>query len=171
MMRKKAKAGTKLKKVKKAQGGKLVKSIKNNKKVLSKMNKKGPKKTPTGTLTNAQKREIKSSFDNQVMERFNSKLNPTQEALDNSYNTPRRKPSLTNKKSRFKSGTTLKKAKSGSTLKKAPAGKKGKGMRSLPKAVRNKIGFAKKGKTIKKAGYGTKAKKAKSGCSTRRKKK
>ena len=180
MMRKKAKAGTKLKKVKKAQGGKLVKSIKNNKKVLSKMNKKGPKKTPTGTLTNAQKREIKSSFDNQVMERFNSKLNPTQEALDNSYNTPRRKPSLTNKKSRFKSGTTLKKAKSGtkmkkaqsgSTLKKAPAGSKGKGMRSLPKAVRNKIGFAKKGKTVKKAGYGTKAKKAKSGCSTRRKKK
>jgi hypothetical protein len=45
------------------------------------------------------------------------------------------------------------------------------GMRALPKAVRNKIGFAKKGKTVKKAGYGTKAKKAKMGCSTKRKKK
>lgn len=64
-----------------------------------------------------------------------------------------------------------KKAKSGSTLKKAPAGKKGKGLRALPKAVRNKMSFAKKGKTVKKAGYGTKAKKAKMGCSTKRKKK
>ena len=47
------------------------------------------------------------------------------------------------------------KAKSGSTLKTAPAGSKGKGMRSLPKAVRNKIGFAKKG---------SKTRKCKSGC-------
>tara|TARA_R110001592_G_scaffold142540_2_gene364634 strand:+ start:275 stop:535 length:261 start_codon:yes stop_codon:yes gene_type:complete len=48
------------------------------------------------------------------------------------------------------------KAKSGSTLKKAPAGSKGKGMRSLPKAVRNKIGFAKKGKAVKKCKSGCK---------------
>jgi protoporphyrinogen oxidase len=54
-----------------------------------------------------------------------------------------------------KSGTKVKMAKSGSTLKKAPAGSKGKGMRSLPKAVRNKIGFAKKG---------SKTRKCKSGC-------
>ena len=54
-----------------------------------------------------------------------------------------------------KSGTKVKMAKSGSTLKKAPAGSKGKGMRSLPKAVRNKIGFAKKG---------SKTSKCKSGC-------
>jgi protoporphyrinogen oxidase len=56
-----------------------------------------------------------------------------------------------------KSGTKAKmKAKSGSTLKKAPAGSKGKGMRSLPKAVRNKIGFAKKGKAVKKCKSGCK---------------
>jgi len=54
-----------------------------------------------------------------------------------------------------KSGAKVKMAKSGSTLKKAPAGSKGKGMRSLPKAVRNKIGFAKKG---------SKTRKCKSGC-------
>lgn len=55
----------------------------------------------------------------------------------------------------------MKKAKTG--LKQAPAGSKGKGMRALPKAVRNKIGFAKKGKkVVKKAGYG-KSMKAKSG--------
>ena len=54
-----------------------------------------------------------------------------------------------------KSGTKVKMAKSGSTLKKAPAGSKGKGIRSLPKAVRNKIGFAKKG---------SKTRKCKSGC-------
>ena len=35
-------------------------------------------------------------------------------------------------------------------LKKTPAGKKGKGLRSLPKAVRNKIGFMKKGGQVKK---------------------
>ena len=46
-----------------------------------------------------------------------------------------------------------------------------KGLKKLPTAVRNKMGYAKKGKTVKKAGYGTKAKKAKMGCSTRRKKK
>jgi len=42
-------------------------------------------------------------------------------------------------------------------LKKAPAGKKGKGMRSLPKAVRNKIGFAKSGGKMTKKKYGGKA--------------
>tara|TARA_R110000868_G_scaffold83512_1_gene235647 strand:+ start:50 stop:556 length:507 start_codon:yes stop_codon:yes gene_type:complete len=168
MMRKKAKSGTK---VKKAQGGIIktgLKAIKNNKKVLEKMNKKGSKNLPNGKLTEKQKQKISNSFDNQAMERFNAEPNPTQEALDNSYNTSRRKPSLTNKKP---NRLTKKKAKSGSTLKKAPAGSKGKGMRSLPKAVRNKIGFAKKGKTVKKAGYGTKAKKAKMGCSTKKRKK
>ena len=33
---------------------------------------------------------------------------------------------------------------------KTPAGKKGKGLRALPKAVRNKIGFMKKGGRVKK---------------------
>jgi hypothetical protein len=65
----------------------------------------------------------------------------------------------------------MKKAKSG--LKKAPAGPKGKGMRSLPKDVRNKIGFAKKGtkkgmvrKTARKAYMkkGGSTRKCKSGC-------
>ena len=44
-------------------------------------------------------------------------------------------------------------------LKKAPAGKKGKGMRSLPKAVRNKIGFKKKGGVATKMKSGGVAKK------------
>jgi hypothetical protein len=35
-------------------------------------------------------------------------------------------------------------------LKKPPAGKKGKGLRALPKAVRNKMGFMKKGGRVKK---------------------
>ena len=35
-------------------------------------------------------------------------------------------------------------------LKKPPAGKKGKGLRKLPKAVRNKMGFMKKGGLAKK---------------------
>ena len=35
-------------------------------------------------------------------------------------------------------------------LKKTPAGKKGKGLRALPKAVRNKMGFMKKGGRVKK---------------------
>ena len=65
----------------------------------------------------------------------------------------------------------MKKAKSG--LKKAPAGKKGNGMRALPKAVRNKIGFAKKGtkkgmvrKTARKAYMkkGGSTRKCRSGC-------
>tara|TARA_R100000544_G_C2223417_1_gene59010 strand:- start:1265 stop:1732 length:468 start_codon:yes stop_codon:yes gene_type:complete len=65
----------------------------------------------------------------------------------------------------------MKKAKSG--LKKAPAGSKGNGMRALPKAVRNKIGFAKKGtkkgmvrKTARKAYMkkGGSTRKCKSGC-------
>jgi protoporphyrinogen oxidase len=62
-------------------------------------------------------------------------------------------------------GKTMKKAQSGSTLKKAPAGSKGKGLRSLPKAVRNKMGYAKKGKTVtKKAKSGGRMKKCKYGC-------
>ena len=68
-----------------------------------------------------------------------------------------------------KTGTKMKKAQSGSTLKKAQAGSKGNGMRALPKAVRNKMGYAKKGKTVMKAGYGKMTKKAKMGCSTKRK--
>ena len=156
-MRKKAKSGTK---VKKAQGGIIktgLKAIKNNKKVLKKMNKKGPKNLPNGKLTEKQKQKIKNSFDNQAMERFNAKPNPTQEALDNSYNTPRRKPSLTNKKP---NRLTKKKAKSGTKMKKATYGK----------TMKAKSGI-KKGKTVKKAGYGTKAKKAKMGCSTKKRKK
>ena len=35
-------------------------------------------------------------------------------------------------------------------LRKPPAGKKGKGLRKLPKAVRNKMGFMKKGGRVKK---------------------
>ena len=35
-------------------------------------------------------------------------------------------------------------------LKQPPAGKKGKGLRSLPKDVRNKMGFMKKGGRVKK---------------------
>ena len=35
-------------------------------------------------------------------------------------------------------------------LKQPPAGKKGKGLRKLPKAVRNKMGFLKKGGRVKK---------------------
>ena len=35
-------------------------------------------------------------------------------------------------------------------LKQPPAGKKGKGLRKLPKAVRNKMGFMKKGGRVKK---------------------
>tara|TARA_B110000858_G_scaffold139912_1_gene158845 strand:- start:35 stop:340 length:306 start_codon:yes stop_codon:yes gene_type:complete len=37
--------------------------------------------------------------------------------------------------------------KGGETLKKVPAGKKGKGLKKLPKAVRNKIGFKKRWKS------------------------
>jgi len=47
-------------------------------------------------------------------------------------------------------------------MKKAPAGKKGKGLRKLPKAVRNKMGYAKKGtKVSKKMKYGGTAMKPK----------
>ena len=35
-------------------------------------------------------------------------------------------------------------------MKPVPAGKKGKGLRKLPKAVRNKMGFMKKGGRVKK---------------------
>ena len=35
-------------------------------------------------------------------------------------------------------------------LKKVPAGKKGKGLKKLPKQVRNKMGFMKKGGRVKK---------------------
>ena len=48
-----------------------------------------------------------------------------------------------------KAGYGMKKAKSG--LKKPSAGKKHAGLRALPKAVRNKMGYAKKGKGVKKA--------------------
>mgnify|MGYP000061665044 FL=1 len=34
-------------------------------------------------------------------------------------------------------------------LKKVPTGKKGKGLKKLPKSVRNKIGFMKKGGKVK----------------------
>ena len=47
----------------------------------------------------------------------------------------------------------VKKAKSG--LKKPSAGKKHAGLRSLPKPVRNKMGYAKKGTKKKKAQYGS----------------
>ena len=35
-------------------------------------------------------------------------------------------------------------------LKKVPTGKKGKGLKKLPKSVRNKMGFMKKGGRVKK---------------------
>ena len=38
-------------------------------------------------------------------------------------------------------------------MKPVPAGKKGKGLRKLPKAVRNKMGFMKKGGRVKKKKY------------------
>jgi len=153
----KAKSGTK---VKKAQGGtKVLKQIAKNKKVLAalKLSKRKPK------LTEKQKEEILTSYNNvgdtkAIRTKRNTKKLSAEEELANSYNTTRRvKP----------------KGKHGKTMK-ARAGLKtptNNGMRALPKAVRNKIGFAKKGKTVKKAGYGTKAKKAKMGCSTKRKKK
>ena len=34
-------------------------------------------------------------------------------------------------------------------LKRAPAGKKGKGLKKLPKKVRNKMGFMKKGRKVR----------------------
>ena len=37
-------------------------------------------------------------------------------------------------------------------MKPVPAGKKGKGLRKLPKEVRNKMGFLKKGGRVKKTG-------------------
>ena len=40
-------------------------------------------------------------------------------------------------------------------MKPVPAGKKGKGLRKLPKEVRNKMGFKKKGGTMKMMGGGT----------------
>jgi hypothetical protein len=63
-----------------------------------------------------------------------------------------------------------KKAKSGTKVKKAKAGLKTPkpnqvGLRKLPKAVRNKMGYAKKGKTVaKKAKSGAKMTKCKYGC-------
>ena len=44
----------------------------------------------------------------------------------------------------------MSKKKSEKKLKPVPAGKKGKGLRKLPKAVRNKMGFMKKGGRVKK---------------------
>lgn len=72
-----------------------------------------------------------------------------------------------------KSGTKAKKAGYGKTMKaksglKTPK-KNQKGLKALPTAVRNKMGYAKKGKkVVKKAGYG-KSMKAKAGCRTRKK--
>ena len=68
-----------------------------------------------------------------------------------------------------KSGTKVKKAGYGKSMK-AKAGKKLKkpnnaGLKALPRAVRNKMGFAKKGKTVaKKAKSGGRMKKCKYGC-------
>ena len=45
------------------------------------------------------------------------------------------------------------------TKKKIPAGKKGKGLRKLPKPVRNKMGFMKKGVRVKKKKQGFKDRK------------
>ena len=44
-------------------------------------------------------------------------------------------------------------------LKKVPAGKKGKGLKKLPKQVRNKMGFMKKGGKVKKKKQGYKDRK------------
>ena len=44
-------------------------------------------------------------------------------------------------------------------MKPVPAGKKGKGLRKLPKAVRNKMGFMKKGGRVKKKKQGYKDRK------------
>ena len=41
-------------------------------------------------------------------------------------------------------------------MKPVPAGKKGKGLRKLPKAVRNKMGFMKKGGRVKRKSNGEK---------------
>ncbi len=60
-------------------------------------------------------------------------------------------------------GKSMKKAKTGKSLKKPSA--KQVGLKKLPTAVRNKMGYAKKGKTVaKKAKSGTSMKKCKYGC-------
>ena len=41
-------------------------------------------------------------------------------------------------------------------MKRAPSGKAGKGLRALPKAVRNKMGYMKKGGTVTKKAKGMK---------------
>ena len=75
-------------------------------------------------------------------------------------------------------GKSMKKAKSGTKVKKAGYGKtmkaksglkkpkpSQKGLKKLPTAVRNKMGYAKKGKTVaKKAKSGGRMKKCKYGC-------
>jgi hypothetical protein len=63
-----------------------------------------------------------------------------------------------------KVGST-KKAKSGLKVPKPSQ----KGLKKLPTAVRNKMGYAKKGKSVMKAGYGNKTMKAKMGCSSKKK--
>lgn len=71
-----------------------------------------------------------------------------------------------------KSGTKVNKAGYGKTMKAKSGLKKPKpsqkGLKKLPTAVRNKMGYAKKGKTVK-AGYG-KTMKAKSGSKMKKKK-
>ena len=49
-------------------------------------------------------------------------------------------------------GTTMGRTKkaAGGMLKEPPAGKKGKGLKKLPKEVRNKMGYMKKGGIVKK---------------------
>ncbi len=68
-----------------------------------------------------------------------------------------------------KSGTKVKKAGYGKTMKAKSGLKKPKpsqkGLKKLPTAVRNKMGYAKKGKTVaKKAKSGGRMKKCKYGC-------
>ena len=147
----KAKAGKKVKKAQAGMAAKLLKKIANNKKVLSKMKstKKGPKLTPK------QKEEILESYYSvgdtkaiRAKRKTKTKKLSREEELTNSYNTPRR----------VKPKSKMKKAKSG--LKKPKPSQKG--LKKLPKAVRNKMGYAKKGKkVVKKAQAGGVARKSK----------
>ena len=136
------------------------------------MMRKKAKKAQMGALLKLGKKAARAAKTNKARKVVKKNKLPVSDKTLESFlkETPKSKSGTKMKKATY--GKTMK-AKSGTKtkMKKAPAGSKGNGMRSLPKAVRNKIGFAKKGKTVKKAGYGTKAKKAKMGCSTRRKKK
>jgi len=135
----KAKSGTK---VKKAQIGALLKIAKTATKLAKKTNR------PAG------RKVVKENM---------YKLPVSDKTLESFLNDTPKKTKRTRKKTK----RTRKKAQAGKTLKKPTA--KQVGLKKLPTAVRNKMGYAKKGKTVKKARYGTKAKKAKMGCSTKRK--